>query len=619
MSAIPENVPASAARHAPRSVPLPPALATGAAVLGAAILTFVMFAPRFAEVWAHGAYYDPDDAMRMVEARALLAGQHWFDMTAYGLNPPDGVYMHWSRTVDAPLALLIEAFRLVSGPGSAERMTRLAYPFLLLLALFYGMARLGTVLLGPAARFPAIVAALFCGGAIVQFQPGRIAHHSPQVLALLFMTIAALEALDPAKARKMAVAGALIGFSLSINLENLPFIACLCAITVLYWVWEGAVAGPALRAFALGLAVSLVLFFAGTVAPDRWFDSVCDAYGAAHAGAGLTGALGCLVLALLSRRLSRRLARLGAAAVTGLCATGFVALAYPACLHDPYAGVAPLVREIWLSNVTEAYPFLRLLHEKPESAWLIILPVLLGGCGSLAAAFAWPGLTGRRFALTAALTLTGLAMGFWQIRVFTSITPVALAGALPLALVAHDRARAAARDGLALIALCLVFPFTSAAWGFVIPDDAAGTKPINTCLAPGAFAPLAGLPAGRVIAPIDSGAYFLVHTGLTVFAAPYHRDNAGNLLMMESFMAKPDAAREMLRARGATYVAICPGFGETQALATRAPDGLAALLLNGQIPGWLTPLAVPGTPFELFRTQWGRDGSQRDPDSGGVP
>src|SRR5260370_41349134 len=50
-----------------------------------------------------------DDAMRLVEVRDLLAGQGWFDLTQYRLNPPDGVVMHWSRLIDLPLALLIRA------------------------------------------------------------------------------------------------------------------------------------------------------------------------------------------------------------------------------------------------------------------------------------------------------------------------------------------------------------------------------------------------------------------------------------------------------------------------------------------------------------------------------
>lgn len=576
---------------------------TAAAVLGAAILAFVMFSPRLIEVWTHGAFYDPDDAMRLVEVRALLGGQHWFDMTAYGLDPPGGTYMHWSRTVDLPLALLIKAFGLVTTPAVAEKLTRLLYPFLLLLGLFYGVARLATVLLGPIARLPAIAAALFCGGAIVQFQPGRIAHHSPQVLALLFMTIAALEALDPAKARRMVVAGLLAGFSLSINLEDLPFIACLSALAVGFWVWHGAPMARMLRFYALGLAAGLVPFFIGTVAPDRWFDPVCDAFGAAHLGAGLIGAAGCALLAALSNRLPGRLARLIAAGGIAVLAAGYVALFYPACLRDPFANVAPLVRSVWLSNVTESLPFPRFFREDPQGALLTLMPVALGLCGTLAGAILWRGITAARFLLVSALIGTGLAMGFWQIRVFTSVTPLAVAGALPLAIALHGRAKQAGRNEWALLALCLVFPFTSAAWGLVLPDD-TGTAPTragNKCLAPASFAPLAALPPGRVVAPIDSGAYFLVHTKMTVFAAPYHRDNAGNLLMLESLMAKPEDAFSMLSARGANYIAICPGFGETQALAKRAPESLAANLLAGRIPNWLAPVPMNGTPYLIFR------------------
>ena len=47
-----------------------------------------------------------DDAMRLVQVRDLLAGQGWFDLTQYRLNPPDGVAMHWSRLIDLPIAIL---------------------------------------------------------------------------------------------------------------------------------------------------------------------------------------------------------------------------------------------------------------------------------------------------------------------------------------------------------------------------------------------------------------------------------------------------------------------------------------------------------------------------------
>ena len=46
---------------------------------------------------------DPDDTLRMVQVRDLLAGQGWWDLHQYRVAPPQGMLMHWSRLVDAPL------------------------------------------------------------------------------------------------------------------------------------------------------------------------------------------------------------------------------------------------------------------------------------------------------------------------------------------------------------------------------------------------------------------------------------------------------------------------------------------------------------------------------------
>jgi hypothetical protein len=579
----------------------PMAVITAAAALFAAALTLVMFATRLQEVWAHGAFHDPDDAMRLVEVRALLAGQHWYDMTAYRLDPPFGASMHWSRVVDLPIALLIKLFGLFTDTARAEILARLVFPFALLLALFAGIAGIADTLLGPAARLPAIGTALFCGCAIVQFQPGRIAHHAPQIVALVFMVGAALRALDPAKARHAALAGGLAGLSLAISLENLPFILGLSGMLVAFWIWRGAALDQMPRFFALGLGAGLLPFFLATVGPDHWFDPVCDAFGAAHLGAGLIGAAGCAALGFQSRRLPTRAHRLAAAVAVAAPVAAFVAVFYPDCLHDPFAKVAPLARAIWISNVSESFPFLRFFKETPVAALLSFIPVVLGLCGCLGAAALTRGTTAARFLLLGVLCAIGLALVFWQIRVFTSVTPLAILGALPLPVWAHDRARARGHDILAIFALCLVFPFTSFAWIFVLPDEAAAKRPPNSCMAPGSFEALAALPPGRAVAPIDSGSFLLAHTGMSVFAAPYHRNNDGNLLVFESMMAKPEAARAMLTARGADYVMICPNFGETRGLANRAPEGLAAALLAGEGPDWLIPVPGGHTPYSVFR------------------
>ena len=47
---------------------------------------------------------DTDDNLRMSQVRALLAGQDWYDLRQYRLNPPVGADIHWSRFVDLPLS-----------------------------------------------------------------------------------------------------------------------------------------------------------------------------------------------------------------------------------------------------------------------------------------------------------------------------------------------------------------------------------------------------------------------------------------------------------------------------------------------------------------------------------
>src|SRR3546814_4090138 len=72
---------------------------------------------------------DTDDAMRMAQVRDLLAGQGWWDLTQYRVNPADGgVLMHWSRIVDAPLAGGILLLRPIFGQPLAEQLVMALWP-----------------------------------------------------------------------------------------------------------------------------------------------------------------------------------------------------------------------------------------------------------------------------------------------------------------------------------------------------------------------------------------------------------------------------------------------------------------------------------------------------------
>src|SRR5580704_17752580 len=145
-------------------------------ILLALALGLVMSSADLFSVWQHGTFADSDDAMQLVEVRNFLGGQNWFDLTVARLDPPHGVFMHWSRFNDAPLALMIKTFELFMPADAAERATRICYPLLLHGLLYVGVARLARLLAGRAAVLPAIVLTLLSGMIFTQFQIGRINH-----------------------------------------------------------------------------------------------------------------------------------------------------------------------------------------------------------------------------------------------------------------------------------------------------------------------------------------------------------------------------------------------------------------------------------------------------------
>ena len=67
---------------------------------------------------------DTDDNLRMSQVRALLAGQDWFDLRQYRLNPPIGANIHWSRLVDLPIAgIRLALAPFIGGPAAETEAT----------------------------------------------------------------------------------------------------------------------------------------------------------------------------------------------------------------------------------------------------------------------------------------------------------------------------------------------------------------------------------------------------------------------------------------------------------------------------------------------------------------
>src|SRR5205085_1380670 len=159
-----------------------------------------------------------DDNMRIMQVRALLHGQGWYDLRQYRLNPPFGANIHWSRLVDLPIAGLILGLRPLLGGPAAERWAVAVAPLLPYLLLLFSLA---------------IMALFFAASTNGMYMPERIDHHGWQ-LALLAAGLAGIA--DPKRARGGLVLGLTSALSLAIGLEMLIYLALAGAAIVLLWV-----------------------------------------------------------------------------------------------------------------------------------------------------------------------------------------------------------------------------------------------------------------------------------------------------------------------------------------------------------------------------------------------
>lgn len=553
------------------------------------------------DVWTTGAFGDTDDAMRMVQVRDLLAGQGWYDMAQHRLAPPDGSFMHWSRVVDVPLVALTKIFGLFLAPAQAEAATRLAFPLLMLACLYAAVAHVARLFGDRAVQIAAVGLAFGTGSFLSQFTPGRIDHHAPQIVLLMLATGGVLAALDPSRAKATWPAAACMALSLAISLENLPFLVALVAIVVVAWIVRGAPMATSLRNFGAGLAVALPLCFVATIGPQRWTNAVCDAYSAAHLAAGLAGALALIVLADASPRIATMPARAASAAALGLLPLGALKLVAPACLGDPFVGLDPLVRAIWLDHVAEVQKLADLAATQPNAALTLGAPLALALAATLTTAFVQTGVRRARLIALSALVAVGLAMTFWGVRVFSSVAPLGALGAAVAAVAAARRLAAAGPLRPALAALfCL--PFAPVAYAVALPSDRpADASRTASCLRPSTLAALDAAPAGLVLAPVDEGAHLLAFTRHSVVAAPYHRNNTGNRLSIDAFMARPDEAHAIVRASHADYLVACTAMKRMQIMAERAPQGLTAAMIAGRVPDWLEAVDVAAKPNAIYR------------------
>lgn len=537
---------------------------------------------------------DTDDAMRLVLVRDLLHGRGWFDQRVLRLQPPEGVYLHWSRLLDGAIAAYQQLMDRLAPPGQAETWMRFSWPLLWIPAAC-ACALASVRALG--ARSAVFVCALLLVADLVlyvQFRPGRIDHHNVQIT----LTLAAAACMFAARADGVALpalAGLSSALGLSVGVEALAFHALIGSGFALRFALDREAARAA-RAYGLALGAGLAALYLAETPPARILLPQCDAIGlnlglgAAVAGFGLAGA------ATLARSAGTGV-RVAALAGVGLAAALVYVGLDPLCLKGPFGSVDPRVRPFWFDHIEELESWPRILKE--NRSWGVH-SVIVGGVD--AACAAW----------LIARARTEPARGHLVLAVMVLLAVYAEAhasrmqdyavwfGVEALAVAVGDLAAGPLGDRLIPVGCVAVLlsPGTLAGAADLAAARALGpsaASPADHCYDIAAYRPLAALAPGRVAAEPDLGPFVLAHTRDDVLSAPYHRMTRGILETHLALGAPPDAARARLESLGARYVLVC------RAHAVYQPDtGLEMGLRRNEVPSWLVRRSDPRAPIQIF-------------------
>lgn len=553
---------------------------------------------------------DNDSLLQLVEVRDLMGGQGWFDLHQYRMGLEGGFVMHWSRLLDAPLALSMLAVSALTGSTAlAEQIVQILWPTLQFWLAVFFIIRAARAFAGPHAVLPAAVvggAALYYIGI---FSPGALDHHNVQ----LMLTLASLALLLEAPTRRPAafIAGICATLTLAIGMESAPYAGTLGAAVALLFLVKDDGERLIARDFGLGVAGVSAVVFVTTVPVSSWGQAQCDTFSVVQfAVTGLAG-VGLAVIASLrvaNATAARRLMALGLLAVALALV---VVLLFPQCLAAPYAHLDPRLQQMWLGYIEEAQSIAQLVADDPARAVARFATPLVA-IVLMALRFSRGGWR-RQDSFVGALLVVAVLVSAWEVRGSTFSIAFAV---IPLsAWIAKWRQRAETSPSSGsvlrmaaawLISVNSIWSGAAAAASSAFEagapvQDASIDAPCNS---KASFAALGAMAPTTVLAISNLGSPILAFTGHRVFAGPYHRNVAGNLLVFDALLGSASDAKTIVESHHVGLVALCRGNTESRLFAAKAPDGFLAGLMRGSVPEWLEPVAqTRGTPLELYRVR----------------
>lgn len=538
---------------------------------------------------------DPDDTLRLVQVRDLLAGQGWFDLHQYRADPAGGVVMHWSRLVDLPIAAVELMLRPLLGTALAEQAASVVVPAVTFGLILLGLAwivrrQFGAGLIG----YAAILAATSFPIA-TQVLPTRVDHHGWQIASVVLALVGFVSS-DPRKGGTLA--GIALALGMAISLELLPVAALFGAVLALSWI-RCPSAGVRYQYFIAALFSASLAAFALSRGPD--VTNYCDAVSPVYLAALGTMALGTLAVAKLAGRC--RIAIGSGLALSGLAAVVTILAVAPQCRAGPFAALDPLLQSLWHDNVLEGLPVWRL--QAPAMAQWIV-PPLVGLYAAVRLCQARMGDARRLWCDYALLIAGSFLLGAVVLRSMAFCIAMAV---VPLAWLVREQVRrlehlkgAGPKLAQAALLLAAVMPalpvygvqllVAPSAQAAATPESGFAAGDINRDL-PLAAAALSQLPSGTILAPLDEGPLLLLHTPHSVVATGHHRGAAAMHDVMTAFLVDPPVARHIMAKHGVRYVVLYADTSEVDFYRSIRPSGFAAQLSKGQAPDWLEPVLMP--------------------------
>lgn len=566
---------------------------------------------------------DTDDNIRYLQVKDWLAGQGWYDLRQYRLDPPGGANIHWSRLVDLPIAGLMLFFRLFTDIPTADRLACAIAPLLPLLPMMLSLAFIVRRLAGGNAWIVAVLAPLAAQMGLSMYMPMRIDHHGWQ----LALTVAMLAGMvDRNWLRGGIVAGLSSAFSIAIGMEMIVYLAAAGAIVALRWVFKDG-AARRMRPYAISLGGGVGLLFVLTASYANRAP-VCDALSPVWVGILGAAAGGMLLLTYLPLRNWQQ--RLIAGAVIGALVAAFALLNWPQCVTSAYQ-LSPELQKLWLANIREAKPIT--VQARNVVVPLLSLPVV-AIVGALFACWTVRRDTEALWAWATVTLMTIFAVGllFWQLRAgpaaqFLAIPAAAWTAWMAARTMLFGKPLWRVVGALAVLivgAVLFVYQIYPEA-NRLIADmtDAAPVKPKakpnpnsrgelirkanGRCRSLPQLQVLNQLPPATIFTMVDLGPRLIATTHHSAIAGPYHRNGAAILDIHHALDGPPDGFRAIAARHFATYLMICPNFPEGTVYQSRSPKGFYAQLMRGTVPGWLQPVTLTSPaalPYKLYRIDY---------------